>query len=168
MWRTVVSAERERGRSQSWLRRSALAILATLLVVGHGQAAPLPPFPPVDICGDIVSTSWKPGFELPGKPGFSGSLGHDRAFPARFNVVIEHYSGIDARAAARINGLLSFDAGQAGGDPSQLLLIIASPDPDLLTRARSLCVYGYTIRGDEGGTWTSHRTLVVNPKGSAS
>ena len=138
-----------------WL---AVSVTVVLLLVGRPTySAPLPPFDPVDICGEVVSLTWSEAIEVPGKPGFSGSLGHDHAFPARFRVELARYTGIDAGTAALINGMLDFV--NPAGD--RLLVLIDSPDRHLLDTAGSLCVTGYTIQGDEGGTWTHYDRLTL-------
>jgi hypothetical protein len=137
-------------------RRLLIAGLLAL-AAGQAEAAPLPPFAPVDLCGTVAAYSWSDRVEVPGQPGFSGSLGHDRVFPARFTVELTDYTGISRETAALINGLLSF----ANPDGHRLRLLVDSSDPHLLDHATTLCVAGYTIRGDEGGTWTHYDDLIV-------
>jgi len=138
-----------------------LCLLAFAPWVG---AAPLPPFTPVDLCGTVVSHEWQPARFVLGKPGYSGSLGRDRTFPARFRVVLENYRGIDAAAALRINGYLGLPPAQAGAGvsgPARVVLLLPHADPRFLDGAASICVEGVHIGGDEGGTWTRYRTLSV-------
>ena len=134
----------------------ALAALAACLIAV--RSAPLPPFTPVDICGEVVSQSWSDVMRVPGQPGHSGSLGHDRTFPARFHVVLEPAAGFPADSAALINRLLGFEGGTP---PTKILLLLNSPDSGLLEGVRSLCVYGFSLSGDEGGTWTAHDRLGI-------
>jgi len=142
---------------------AALAALVTAAVSlggGSAVAAPLPQFVPVDVCGEIVTQSWQPQRFVPAKPGFSGSLGRDRTFPARFRVVIENYRGIDAATAGRINGFLSFKPAEAGARP-RVVLLLPHADSRHLDGAVALCVEGFHISGDEGGTWTRYRSLTL-------
>jgi hypothetical protein len=138
---------------------SRLVLIAGLIALAAGRAgaAPLPPFAPVDVCGAVAAYSWSDRIEMPGQPGFSGSLGHDRVFPARFTVELTDHTGIGSRTAALINGLLSF----ASPDGRRLGLLVDSTDPHLLDHATRICVTGYTISGDEGGTWTHYDGLTV-------
>ncbi len=145
--------------SAAW--RLAAGAAALLLVAARAEAAPIPPIGPLDVCGDVVMQSWQPERFVRGKPGFSGSLGRDRTFPARFRVVLRNYRGIDAALAARINGILSMRPEERGAGEPRVVLLVTHADARFLDGAASLCVEGYQIRGDEGGTWTYHRTLSV-------
>ena len=140
----------------------AVSTLFTPLAAGVAGAAPLPPFEPVDVCGTIVSRAWVPARRVPGVAGASGSLGRDREFPAHARVEIEPYRGIDGRTAARINALLGFAPAGAPGN-RRLLLLLPTDDPALLDGRTSICVVGFRISGDEGGTWTSYARLVPDP-----
>jgi hypothetical protein len=146
-----------RDRDRAVRRLTFIAGLALALADSAAFAAPLPPFAPVNICGEIAAHSWSEMIEMPGQPGFSGSLDHDRVFPARFSVELISYTGVRAETVALINGLLSFP--NPTGD--RLLLLLDSTNPHLLDGAATLCVSGYTIHGDEGGTWTDYDTLTV-------
>lgn len=130
---------------------------ALMVVLPTAQAAPLPPHPAVTICGVVVEQSWTPARHEPGRTGFSGSLGRDRTFPAHVRVVLDNYTGIDATVAQRINGLLG--APELSGI-DRVALILPNDNPDLLRGIHRLCVEGFTIRGDEGGTWTAYLRLI--------
>jgi hypothetical protein len=113
------------------------------------------------------SRSWEPERFVPGKPGFSGTLGRDRTLPARFRAVLQNYRGIDAATAGRINGYLSMKPAERGeGVPPRVVLLLPHADAHFLDGAISLCVEGFHVSGDEGGTWTRYRTLSVT-RGSA-
>lgn len=148
-------------RQASWARSRlgsiGLIVAAAVIMVSTAEAAPLPPFPPVNICGVIIEQSWIPTESVPGRPGFSGSLGHDRTFPAHVRIVLENYTGIDATVAGRINGFLS--AAELS-EMGRLALRLPTDNPELLRGVHRLCIEGFTIRGDEGGTWTTYRRLV--------
>jgi len=142
--------------------RTLVALTMSISIISIAAAAPLPPFQPVNICGTIVEQAWVPTETQPGRPGFSGSLGHDRTFPAHLRIILEAYSGIDATTAQRINYWLGFSQ-QPSEAPKRLLLWLPTDNPALLTSVRRLCVEGFSIRGDEGGTWTSFRQVVPAP-----
>jgi hypothetical protein len=140
-------------------------VLAAALLAADALAAPLPQFVPVDLCGDIVSHSWQPERFVPAKPGFSGSLGRDRTFPARFRIVLRNYRGIDAATARTINGYLGLrpaEAGESPAGPARVVVLLPHADSRYLDGAVSLCVEGFHISGDEGGTWTRYRSLSVS------
>ena len=149
-------------RSPAGLATAAIvfALWLTLASGSHGHAAPLPPLPVINTCGAIDTFLWSPETQVPGRPGFSGSLGHQRVFPARFEIVLKNFSGVDASLAQRINGIMSY---RPATTTPRLKLIIASGDRHKFDHARRLCVSGYRVRGDEGGTWTSYRRLVLSP-----
>ncbi len=138
----------------------AIGIVAVMLSA-VAQAAPLRPFEPVDICGEIVSSQWQQARKLAGQPGFSGSPGHERTFPARFGVVLRGHRGVAPESARWLNGVLGGAAGVHEAKPGELILLINSADPHLLDEARSLCVDDFSVRGDEGGAWVSHGRVVV-------
>ena len=147
-------------------RRTLVAGVLTLVICSAVNAAPLRRYKPVDICGTIVERSWVPAEFRRGRPGFSGSLGHDRTFPAHVRVVLENYTGIDAATAHRINRTLGFaDATmpQPPGAPQRLLLLLPTDDRALLAGVNRLCVEGFGITGDEGGTWTHYQRIVALP-----
>lgn len=144
--------------------RAAGLAAALALPVGTTAAAPLPPFKPVDLCGTIVAQEWQPELRVPALPSASGTLGRDRTWPARFRVVLERYSGIDAATARRLNGHLGFSPADAGGTaaaPARVLLLLPHDDRRHLDGATALCVEGFWLWGDEGGTWTRYRSLSV-------
>ena len=144
-------------RARSRLRDIRLMAAAAVIMVSTAEAAPLPPFPPVNVCGVIVEQSWVPAESVRGQKGFSGSLGHDRTFPAHLRIVLENYTGIDATVARRINGFLSVTE---LSEMNRLALRLATDNPELLRGVHRLCIEGFTIRGDEGGTWTTYLRLV--------
>lgn len=138
-----------------------------LLVAGStwtsaSRGAPLSPFGPVDLCGDIVSVAWYPVAKVAGKRGFSGSLGRDRTFPARFGVLLRNSTGLKPDQRTRMNATLRGAAKLKEGE-GEVVVMVNSNDPDLLKNARSLCLYGFRIRGDEGGTWVVHDRVVPKP-----
>jgi hypothetical protein len=134
-----------------------LMAAAAVVIISAAEAAPLPPFPPVNICGVIVEQSWIPTEFAQGRPGFSGSLGHDRTFPAHVRIILENYTGIDATIAKTINGFLSVTE---LSEMKRVLLLLPTDNPELLRGFHRLCIEGFTIRGDEGGTWTTYRRMV--------
>jgi hypothetical protein len=135
-----------------------LAVAAAVIIASAARTAPLPPFPPVNVCGVIVEKSWVPAESVPGQKGFSGSLGRDRTFPAHLRIVLENYTGIDATIARRINGFLSVTE---LSEMNRVALRLPTDNPELLRGVHRLCIEGFTIRGDEGGTWTTYRQLVT-------
>ncbi|TWT01696.1 hypothetical protein [Reyranella sp. CPCC 100927] len=141
------------------------ALLATLLGMSlPSAAAPLPPAGPVNLCGTIVSAKWQAAQTARGIPGMSGTAGHDRTFPAQFTILLEAVSGADAATARNINlafGLSDKDAHETPAGPRRVRLGLNHDDPNFLDGAGSLCIDGYSVRGDEGGTWTEHKSVAV-------
>ena len=141
------------------------ATLALLLGASvPSLAAPLPPAGPVDLCGTIVSAKWEPARTVRGIPGMSGTAGHDRTFPAQFTILLEAVTGADANTARNINiafGLYGADARETPAGPQRVRLGLNHDDSHLLDGAVSLCIQGYSVRGDEGGTWTEHKAVSV-------
>lgn len=141
--------------------RFSVLLAGCLLAGAPAEAAPLRPFGPVDVCGEIVVFRWHEAQSAVGRPGFSGSLGRDRSFPARFGVVLKRHRGVDPESVGWVNGALRGASGDLPTAAGELILVVSGDDAALLEGARSLCVHGFRIRGDEGGTWTFHDRLDV-------
>jgi hypothetical protein len=121
-------------------------------------SAPIPPAGPFDIAGTISEAQWFPAEHIRGKRGMSGSLGHDRMVGAHFVVRLVNYRGVAAEKAIRITRYVSFKAygdKNPSGMPPFIILKIDSKDKNFLKTGMKVRVTGYTVRGDEGGTWTS-------------
>lgn len=137
---------------------------AFLLNIDPAGAAPIPPAGPFDISGTIREIKWFPEQSVQGKRGMSGALGHDRVFPAHFVVKLVRYKGVAAEDAVRITRYVSYNAyGDANppGMPPFVILKIDSNDRNLLKTGMRVRIKGYTVRGDEGGTWTSYSRIVT-------
>ena len=135
------------------MRRRALLALAALLAAGAAQAAPLPRLGPLDVCGAIVSRSWVAGRRAKALPSASGTLGRNRVFPPHHRVVIVPEGMADADAE-----IANLHAGHVGRPGEAALLLPASPAA-LPAAARVICVRGYEVWGDEGGSWSRLRAI---------
>lgn len=144
-------------------RLAAASAVVTLLSATSAAGAPLPPFEPVDVCGSVGLVAWLEPSYLPPVPGMSGSAGHGRKWPGRFVVVLSEVGGISGAQVGQINGLLrsARDASALSGAPGDLLLVLPHRDPGALRAGVRLCVYGFRISGDEGGTWTDYDSLEI-------
>jgi hypothetical protein len=141
----------------------ALGICLFMLAV-NPEAAPVRPLGPVDVIGTISVIEWVPETSVKGKPGMSGSLGHDRTRPAHFLLTLTHYDGVDAETARRMTRYLDFAAFENTGqksNPPFILLKINHNDRNYLRKGMRIRVTGYTVRGDEGGTWTHYAGIEV-------
>jgi hypothetical protein len=135
-----------------------------LLTITQISAAPIPPAGPFDISGTISEVQWFPEQHVPGKKGFSGSLGHDRVFAAHFVVKLVNYSGVTAENAVRITRYISYKAygdKNPSGMPPFIILKLDHKDKSYLKKGMKIRVKGYKVRGDEGGTWTSNSGVSV-------
>lgn len=148
-------------------RGAWLAGLATLVLVSApgASAAPLPPLEPMDVCGIVRSARWLEPLELPPAAGMSGSAARIRSWPGRHVVVLGEVTGIDPADVGRVNALLSTSRDGAGSvlAPGELLLVLTDSDQSRLSSGMAICVSGFRIRGDEGGTWTFHDDLKATP-----
>ena len=142
---------------------TTIALVALIWGSGPALAAPLPPVPPLDVCGVIQFHTWLPPRSLPPVAGMSGSASRQRQWPGRFVVVMDAVRGGSRQALAEVNALLktAHDGAGIGVKPGQLLLVLADDDPARLTGMKSLCVTGFVVSGDEGGTWTRHAKLTT-------
>jgi hypothetical protein len=134
----------------------AVATLLLALTATPAPAAPLSLMEPVSFCGTVVDSIWVAARDLPGLPGASGSLGHDRTVPAQMRLVLQDVSGIDADTAARISFLVGIAPDETG-----VVVLLESQYPLLRITAARVCIKDYTISGDEGITLTHHADLTV-------
>lgn len=145
-------------------------VLGLVLSGGLAGAAPLPPQQPADICGAVQSLVWLPPRSLQAIAGMSGSAGHARSWPGRTVVILENVRGPTRQQMAEINALLATSEDGAGvrPGPDELLLVLQDGDPSALCDAAYLCVTGFYVSGDEGGTWTHYdRLSVIERSGDA-
>ena len=134
-----------------------LATLFILFSVCHGIAVPVRPLGPVDISGTVSELHWVPEKKIKAVRGMSGSAGKDRTFPAHFLVTLEDFEGVDRQTAAAMTRYIDWSAlkdQEKGCRPSFVLLKINHNDKNYLKKGMRIKVSGYTVRGDEGGTWT--------------
>ena len=100
---------------------------------------------------------WVPEKKIKAVRGMSGSAGKDRTFPAHFLVTLEDFEGVDRQTAATMTRYIDWSAlkdQEKGCRPSFVLLKINHNDKNYLKKGMRIKVSGYTVRGDEGGTWT--------------
>jgi hypothetical protein len=90
----------------------------------------------------------------------SGNIGRGRKWPARFVVVLTR-ADLAPDATERINLLLasSLETTDLKLGPDGLVLVLPHQNPAAFDGIVSICVSGFSISGDEGGTWTNYRGL---------
>ena len=144
---------------------SRLAAAALVAVASTASAAPLPPVPPLDICGTVAQTLWLPPHTEPAIKGMSGSAGIERYWPGRLAVVLDNPCTDDPEARAMATMFLRGSVGGLDHDlgPDQAVLLLPEVAPEALTLGRTLCVSGFQVSGDEGGTWTRFAALMQLP-----
>jgi hypothetical protein len=128
-----------------------------LIAACHGIAAPIRPLGPVDISGTVSDLKWVPEKKVRAIRGMSGSAGRDRTMPAHFLVTLRDFEGVDPQTAVAMTRYLDWSAFKDEGKdvrPSFILLKINHNDKNYLRKGMKIKVSGYTVRGDEGGTWT--------------
>ncbi|MCX6865552.1 MAG: hypothetical protein NTV46_04925 [Verrucomicrobia bacterium] len=147
---------------------AVIAVLAVLAATTILSSAPLPPLGKIDVTGTIEEARWVPMASLKGRKGFSGSLGQDRVIPAHFTVTLRDYAGPKARQAWMMNGYMGVKTtGTEDRDkpPATLMVWVNSEDREYLKAGMKIRLVGYTVTGDEGGTWTScERVVFINHK----
>lgn len=149
------------------IRPAELLLILVCSIAARLGAAPLPPQAPVDVMGTIGEAKWFPEKRVPAaSTRASGSLGHDRVFPAHFLVTLEDYDGISSATAQRLSARVDTQSTSTKtGDT--LLLMLNSPDKELLKPGMRVRVRDYTVSGDEGGTWAKHGPIDIMAKSSA-
>jgi len=149
------------------MKEGCLSILTCCflcIITFNAMAAPIRPIGPVDVSGTVSELQWVPEEKLKGIPGMSGSAGHDRVIPEHFLVTLIDYDGVTAETARMMTWYLDWTAlkgEEQKSKPSFILLRINYSDRNYLKKGRKIKVSGYTVRGDEGGTWTSYRTIDI-------
>ncbi len=142
-----------------------LALFGLLIMIAvDGLAAPLPLFAPVTVAGTIEEVDWVAEKHSPAMPGMSGSAGQNRIFPAHFRLKLVDFSGVSASTAQQMTRYIDWHAlDELAEDamPPFILLQIDHTDKNLLMKGMTVRVDGYTVRGDEGGTWTTYSRLEV-------
>jgi hypothetical protein len=127
-------------------------------------AAPIRPVGPVDITGTISEVEWFPEETVKGIPRMSGSAAKDRVIFPHFLIRLVDYKGVPAEAAVTMTRYLEWPAIQnqdIKGRPPFILLKIDCSDRTYLKKGMRIRVLGYTVAGDEGGTWTSFTGIEI-------
>lgn len=156
-------------RAETGVPRPLAAAALLLGAAVPALAAPLPPVPPFDVCGTVVALGWLPAHREPAIKGMSGSAGVDRSWPERLAVVLDRACTDDPEALALSNMFQRGTAGSTGRDlaEGQALLVLPEVDIGAVTLGRGICVSGFKVSGDEGGTWTRFGALVQLPQACA-
>jgi len=142
-------------------------IIAFLLILFAGfntLAAPIRPIGPVDVSGTVSDLKWNPDKKIKGLPGMSGSAGVDRTVPAHFLVTLKDFVGVDSKTALMMTRYVDWSAFKDEKDnfiPPFIILKINQNDNNYLKQGMFIKVSGYTVRGDEGGTWTYYTKVDI-------
>jgi hypothetical protein len=144
----------------------ALILLSFLLfAAGSGSlAAPIPPLGPIDVSGSVSDVHWFAEKKVAAIRGMSGSAGSDRIIPAHFLMTLRGFQGIDAvtaKAMTRYFDGEAFRYEEKNFMPPFIILKINHNDRNYLKKGMKIQVKGYTVRGDEGGTWTQYTELDI-------
>ena len=122
-------------------------------LLGSATAAPIPRTGPITLEGTIEDLRWSPEQSHKGMPKMSGSLAHDRTFPARYVVVLREITILDGHGGYG----LAVDVAER-----KATLLLAHPaDDQFLRKGMRIRVSGYEEGGDEGGTWSNHVSIEV-------
>ncbi len=135
-----------------------------MVMVMNTLAFPIRPVGPVDVTGKVSEITWVPEQKIKGHPEMSGSAGHDRLRPAHFLVHLTDYDGVTIETAVTMTRYIDQAALKSKGPkdrPSFILLKINHNDQNYLKQGLKIRVVGYTVRGDEGGTWTSYKAIEI-------
>ena len=135
-----------------------------MAIIINTLAAPIRPVGPVDVTGRVSEITWVPEQKVKGRPGMSGSLGHDRINPSHLLVTLIDYEGVNSEIAVTMTRYINWTAlkgHEPQNRPSFILLKIYHTDKNFLKKGMKIRVVGYTVRGDEGGTWTSYTRVEI-------
>lgn len=132
------------------------------LIAINSSGAPIIPVGPINICGTVNEVRWMPEKIVKGIPGMSGTAGKDRVLPAHFLITLRNFDGVDSEIARRMTGYLDwsvFKDAEQKRSRTFILLKINHNDKNYLRKGMKIDISGYTVRGDEGGTWTSYEKI---------
>lgn len=149
--------------------RLFLVVLIIFVITSQGIGAPIRPFGPVDVAGVIGDLHWYPEKKEKAIRGMSGSAGVDRTMPAHFLLTLRVVEGVDSQTAVamtRYFDSLAFKSEEKNFMPTFVVLKINHSDKNYLKKGMKIKVFGYTIRGDEGGTWTYYSRIDIIDKPS--
>jgi hypothetical protein len=135
-----------------------------MVIVMNSSASPIKPVGPVDVAGRVTEITWVPEQKIKSRPGMSGSLGHDRINPAHFLVTLIDYEGVTSETAVMMTRYINWTAlkgHEPPNRPSFILLKINHNNKNYLKKGWKIRVVGYTVRGDEGGTWTAYKAVEI-------
>lgn len=141
-----------------------LLVLVFILIfaaTSNIYSVPLPPADKYDITGIIHEINWYPKKFIRGIPGMSGSAGKDRIMPAHYIIKLINYEGINHDDAIRITKYIKWDAYNEHDQPPFIILKINHRDKNYLKKGMKIKVKGYTVRGDEGGTYTYYENIKI-------
>jgi hypothetical protein len=110
--------------------------------------APLPQMKPIAIEGTIKTIAWIPENHVAAKPGFSGSLGKDRIFPAHY--VVELIDTLVENSGSSQGLSNQFKSGE-----NISVTVNHNINDGYLKKGMRIKIYDYKVSGDEGGTWYS-------------
>lgn len=116
-----------------------------------------------DIKGVISELKWYHSNFIRGIPGMSGSAGQDRIMPAHYIIKLINYEGIGSEDALRITRYIKWDAfnDNENKKPTFIILKLNHKNKYYLKKGMKIKVYGYTVRGDEGGTYTYYEKIEI-------
>lgn len=149
------------------MQKNYLSFFVFLLIVFavlDGMAVPIRAIGPVDVTGTVSDLNWVPEKTVKGVRGMSGSAGIDRIMPAHFLVTLRGFEGVDSQTAVRMTRYLNWAAFKDEGKdfvPPFIILKINHNDEQYLKKGMRIKVSGYTVRGDEGGTWTYYKKVDI-------
>ena len=142
-------------------------VLASFLLCAAGfdsLAAPIPPLGPIDVSGTVSELHWVGEKRVKGIRGMSGSAGFDRVIPSHFLMTLKGFQGIDSETALAMTRYFDWEAfkyEKKNFMPTFIILKINHNDKNYLKKGMKIQVIGYTVMGDEGGTWTHYKKIDI-------
>lgn len=140
-----------------------LIFILIFATIGNIYSVPLPPTDKYDITGIISEINWYSKKFIRGIPGKSGSAGKDRIMPAHYIIKLINYEGINYEDAIKITRYIKGNTfnEHENKKPSFVILKINHREKNYLKKGMKIKVTGYTVRGDEGGTYTYYENIKI-------
>ncbi|WP_449258515.1 hypothetical protein [Chlorobium limicola] len=147
------------------MMRHLFSILWCLVILTGSSvglySAPMPAIGPMTIRGTIEEVTWQPDKFIKasyivrdGKRHYaSGSPGKDRTFPAHYGIML-------VRTRVTNEDGADPEYSHASGKPLRVVINHAQNN-GFLKKGMRIAVYGYRVRGDEGGDWHYYRKIAM-------
>ncbi|WP_353684945.1 hypothetical protein V4D30_03895 [Thermodesulfovibrio sp. 3907-1M] len=144
-------------------KKASVFIFTFGILLNNAYSVPLPSVDKYDITGTISEIEWYPKKFIKGISGMSGSAGKDRIMPPHYILKLTDYEGISSEDALKITRYIKWDTlnNNEKREPPFILVKVNHKNRYFLKKGMRIKIKGYTVRGDESGTYTYYEKIEV-------